>query len=244
MTQLSAFSHTRKPSSMVPTLRSVVFLNNADQNQRQRYLSGLFQDLSQTDKAILSQRMHTRSFGKNTIIDNDRTNPTALWIVEKGRVKVTKSRENGKEVILGMYSSGDFFGIEAFANDNLPSEFVITIERSRLSFLKKRDIVPILLRNPDLSLKLVQELARRLRQAYRKIECLALMDVSERVIQLFNDLAETRDNVRVIPQTLTHAEIANFVGASREMVSRVIKLLIDGGYIVIENRTITIKRKL
>jgi CRP/FNR family cyclic AMP-dependent transcriptional regulator len=154
-------------------------------------------NLSEADKAILAHRMTTRNFVKNTMIFNDQTNLTALCIVEKGRVKVVKSRDNGKEVILAMYSSGDYFGTVTFADDDPLSEFVVTMERSRLSLLKKRDIEPILLRNPNLSLTLMKDLARRLRQAYRRIESLALMDVYERVTQLRNELAERRDSVLI-----------------------------------------------
>jgi CRP/FNR family cyclic AMP-dependent transcriptional regulator len=76
------------------------------------------------------------------------------------------------------------------------------------------------------------------------VKSLALLDVYGRVARTLLDLAENVDGQMIIVQKLTHQDIADMVGASREMVSRILKDLVSGGYITIKNKRFTINEKL
>ncbi len=244
MTQLAAFTKTLNVTSPVTRLKPETITGRYEQNCKQRILPDLFDDLNKSDKAILVQRKVTRTFPKSTILSSDQSNTNALWMVDKGRVKITKTHKNGKEFTLAIHASGDYFGEIGLVHEKLSSEFVVTMERTRLSFLRRRDVQPILMRNPKLVFKLMKVLAMQLDLAYQRIESLALLDVCQRVTLLLTNLAEQRDNALIIAQMPSHADIASLIGASREMVSRVIKLLVAGGYITIENRKTTILKKI
>jgi CRP/FNR family cyclic AMP-dependent transcriptional regulator len=86
--------------------------------------------------------------------------------------------------------------------------------------------------------------AKRLREANKKIESLALLDVYGRVSRLLKDMTQEKEGQRVIEERLTHQEIANMIGSSREMVSIILKELASGGYITVGKNTITINKKL
>jgi CRP/FNR family cyclic AMP-dependent transcriptional regulator len=91
---------------------------------------------------------------------------------------------------------------------------------------------------------LIRALAARVRALTQSVKTLALMDVYGRVARTLLELAKERGEKLVIEQRLTHQDIANMVGASREMVSRIFKDLSAGGYITVQNRQIIINEKL
>jgi CRP/FNR family cyclic AMP-dependent transcriptional regulator len=98
--------------------------------------------------------------------------------------------------------------------------------------------------NPQIAKALLQALARRLREADRKISSLALMDVYGRVARTLLELAKEEQGKLVVRQNLSQQDIANMVGASREMVNRILKDLAVGGYIEVESKYIIINEQL
>jgi len=99
-------------------------------------------------------------------------------------------------------------------------------------------------KNPGISLKVSRGLARRLRELSENVRSLALMDVYGRVARTLLEMSEEHDGKKIIPQKLTQREIASMVGASREMVSRILRDLSIGGYITIDKKIITINERL
>lgn len=121
---------------------------------------------------------------------------------------------------------------------------VITKEPTEIMVFAREDFMEIFSSNP-IAFNLLKGLLQRLREATKKIEGLALLDVYGRVARLLNQLAGSPDDGKqVITDKLTHQEIANTVGSSREMVSLILKELTTGGYITIEKKLITINKKL
>jgi len=147
-------------------------------------------------------------------------------------------------VIIALLSSGDFFGEMSLIDEQPRSTNAVTKESSELIIFKRDDILPILAQNHRFAMNLMKVFTKRLREANGKIASLALLDVYGRIAQLFNDLADHKDGRCVIEDPLTQQDIANIIGASREMVCRILKDLVTGGYIQIEKRVITIKNAL
>ena len=204
----------------------------------------LFSDLSDADLNILSDGMTRRTFRKDVFVINEEDISNALYIIISGRVNITKTHEDGKEVVIAILKEGDYFGEMAVIDEEPRSASVVTREISELFVLRTQDFHSILTKNPLLALKIMRGLTRRLRQADRKIESLALMDVYGRIARVFLDLAKPKGDALVIEEKLTHQDIANMVGSSREMVSRIVRDLVHGGYIEIDKKIITIKGKL
>lgn len=204
----------------------------------------LFSCLGEEALAELSARSITRVFPKNTVVLSEGDDSDALYLVHKGKLKITKRNASGKEVVLAVLCAGDYFGELALIDGEPRSTDVVTKERSELSILQRHDVEPILMGNVQLTLKIMKGLTQRLRQASGKIASLALMDVYGRVAQLLHDLAKPKGDRFIIEETFTRQDIADLVGSSREMVSRIFKDLVTGGYITIDNKMIILNRTL
>lgn len=204
----------------------------------------IFADLHEPELDLLSSHAVSRVYPKSSIIINDGDDSNALYIVVEGRVKTYLSDDEGKEIILGTHGPGEYFG-EMALFDNAPrSASVITLEKSRLMMIAKADFEKCLARNPKVALQIIRGLNKRLRTATENMRNLALLDVYGRVAKLLPQLAEPEGNELVVREKLTQQDIADRVGSSREMISRILKDLKAGGYIKIEDRQITIKDKL
>ena len=110
-----------------------------------------------------------------------------------------------------------------------------------MSRTRFRDFI---LAHPDFALHLIEKLIGRVRLATGNVKGLALLDVYGRLVRLLQSLAQERDGRQVIPERLTQQDIAERVGASRDMISRLMKDLVAGGYLAYEDRTIAILKRL
>ncbi len=204
----------------------------------------LFSEFSSDDLEYISCRGVVKSFSKNTVLINEGDRSDALYVILDGQVKVYASDENGKEVILNIQGPGEYFGELALIDEVPRSASVMTLKSSRLAFVSRESFEACLVENPALALKLVRSLTQRIRSLTEVVKNLALHDVYGRVARTLLKLAQKQDGQFVIEQRLTHQDIANMVGASREMVSRIMKDLSTGGYIEANNKMITINGKL
>ncbi len=165
----------------------------------------------------------------------------SLYIVISGRLKVMMGDADGKEVILSLIGPGEFFGEMGLIDDSPRSASVVTIEPCELLSIAKRDFKKILAENFEMSMAVMRGLVRRLREADRKIGSLALLDVYGRVARLLLDMSEDVNGQKVVTKRLPKQDIAKMIGASREMVSRVMKDLQMGGYIEMRGSSIVLR---
>ena len=191
------------------------------------------------------ERVATRKrFPKNSIVFSKGDASDSLYIVSSGRVKAVIHDEQGKEIVLSVIGKGEYFG-EMAALDGVPrSATIVTKEPTEMWIIHRDDFKKILSSNPDVVFNLLKVLIGRLRRANDKIESLAFTNVHGRVANLLMQFAKPRGEHWVIEEKMTHQEIANMVGSSREMVSRILKEFIDGGYISVEEKRIAIHKKL
>ena len=117
---------------------------------------------------------------------------------------------------------------------------MVAIEPCELLAIAKRDFKKCLAENFEMTMAMMRGLVRRLREADRKIGSLALLDVYGRVARLLLDMAEEVNGQKVVTKRLPKQDIAKMIGASREMVSRVMKDLQLGGYIEARGSTIVL----
>ena len=204
----------------------------------------IFSGLRQDDLELLEHHMVTRSFQKNTIIINEGDEASSFFIIIKGAVKVFLSNEEGKEIIINAQGAGDHFGELALLDDAPRSASVITTEKSTIGVIAKEDFHKVLAKNTDLSRNLIRELTRRVRLLSDNVRSLALMDVYGRVAKILLGMAQEEDGIMVINKRPTQQDIANHIGASREMVARILKDLTTGNYITIDGRRLIINEKL
>ncbi len=205
---------------------------------------GLFSGLDDEHLGSIADIASKRSYPKNAIIINEGDETDSLYLILSGKVKIVLSDEDGKEVIISILEPGDYFGELALIDSEPRSARVVTMADCQFSIVHKSDFDQLTENNPSLVRNLLTGLTQRLRAANKNIESLALMDVYGRVARTLLQFAEEEGEQRIIKEKLTQKDIANMVGASREMVSRIFKDLTTGGYIAVESGKIILKEKL
>lgn len=204
----------------------------------------LFTGFSPEKLETLKNLCVNKTYPKNTVIINEGDRSDSLYIIETGHVKVYLSDEDGKEFLLNEMNPGDFFGELAVLDDDTRSASVMTQEKTTVSILYKKDFNDILTKEPELAFLLIRNLTKRIRALTDNIKALALKDVYGRVKQTLETLAVEAGSIWVIERKPTQQDIAQRVGASREMVARILKDLSVGGYIATEGKQMNIIKKL
>lgn len=191
----------------------------------------LFQGLSDEVLSSVARVSMMRRFprGQAVVCAGDRSD--YVYLVLTGSLKVVVSDEDGREVILSILGQGELFGEMGMFEERPRSASVIAVVPSDLVLIAKQDFRRLMQDSFDVSWRIMCNLAERLRNADRKIESLALMDVYGRVARLLIDMSEDVDGKTLVVRKITKQDIAKMIGASREMVSRVMKDLSTQGLI-------------
>jgi CRP/FNR family transcriptional regulator, cyclic AMP receptor protein len=201
----------------------------------------LFSVLPENQLALLTSVVSRKTFPRGTTIIAAGDTTESLYVVISGRLKVMMSDDEGREVILAMLGPTEFFGEMGLLDDHPRSASVVAVEACELLSLAKRDFKKCLAENFEMTMTVMRGLVKRLREADQKIGSLALMDVYGRVARLLFEMSETIDGQQVVTKKLAKQDIAKMIGASREMVSRVMKDLQSGGYIEVRPGSILLR---
>jgi CRP/FNR family cyclic AMP-dependent transcriptional regulator len=204
----------------------------------------LFSVLPEGQLGLLTGLVTRKSYPRGATIISAGDLTDSLFVIISGRLKVMMSDDEGREVILAILGSNEFFGEMGLLDDSPRSASVVALEACELLTLSKRDFKKCLSENFELSMAVMRGLVRRLREADKKIGSLALMDVYGRVARLLLEMAETIDGQKVVTKKLAKQDIAKMIGASREMVSRVMKDLQAGGYIEVRGSSIFLRENI
>jgi CRP/FNR family cyclic AMP-dependent transcriptional regulator len=210
-------------------------VNAAEQRPR-------FAGLDDGELAALLDLATVRSLPKNVLLVSEHDETDNVHFILAGRIKVFLSDAAGKEIVLSLQGPGEYFGEMALESGGR-SASVMTLEPCRIATVKLADFRAFLLQHPEFQHELVRKLIRRVRALTRRVHDLALVDVYGRVVHTLEGLARDENGRQIVPQVLSQQAIASLVGASREMVSRILKELRTGGYIGVEGRRIVILRK-
>jgi len=180
--------------------------------------------------------------GQSVVRAGDRTD--YVYFVLTGSLKVVVSDEDGREVILSILGQGELFGEMGMFGEQPRSASVVAVVAADLVMISKQDFRQLMQENFEVAWRIMCNLAERLRNADRKIESLALMDVYGRVAGLLIEMAEDVDGETVVVRKISKQDIAKMIGASREMVSRVMKDLGQQGLIEETSQGIILRDRL
>lgn len=192
----------------------------------------LFSLLTVAQAEVISGAVVKQRFKRGEPLVAQGEKSDALFILLTGRARVMTSDSRGREVILATLLPGDYLG-EMSIIDNQPHSATVRAEvQTDVLMLGRTEFVRCLTENASMSLVVMRGLVKRLRHADRKIESLALLDVYGRVAHALLDFAAPdAQGQRVIKEKISRQDLAKMVGASREMVSRVMKDLEERGFI-------------
>jgi CRP/FNR family cyclic AMP-dependent transcriptional regulator len=203
----------------------------------------LFSGLSTESLAEIEQHSSVKSFRKNAIIISQDDKSYSLYVILSGRVKVFVSDEDGREAVLNYQGAGDYFGDLALIDKQPRVASVMATEASKFMIISRQDFLTCLSRNPEIAINLIKPMTQRMRMLAKNVSSLALMDVYGRVARILLQQAVEKEG-EMVTGRITQQEIAEMVGASRAMVSRILKDLKAGGYISVHNKCVTIHQKL
>ena len=183
----------------------------------------MFETLSNERLEKIAGFASLRRVARHTTVLQAGDHTDNIYLILTGEIKVQISDHEGREVILSMLTPGEMFGEMGVIDDHPRSATVIATEPCDLVVIAKDDFKICLVENFEVSLYIIRSLVKRLREADRKIESLALVDVYGRVARLLLEMAETQEGQKVVTRRITRQDIAKTIGASREMVSRVMR---------------------
>ncbi len=198
------------------------------------------------DLQILADMGQHRSYRKDAVIVNEGEIGDALYILIQGRVRVFSADTSGKEITLGTILGGDFFG-EMSLDGGTRTATVEALEPCLCAIVPNAQVLAFIRDNSEFAISLLEKTISRARSATQSARDMALLDVYERLAQTLNHLAQVtgEDHApKTINPIITHGELAAYVGASREMVSKLMKDLERGGYVQVNTRQITLLKKL
>lgn len=192
---------------------------------------------------ICAEKLRVRRFQKAAVVVTRGDQSDAVYFVRKGELKVCVAGEDGKEVILNVIGPGESFGELAVFTDHPRSADVISRTPCELMIIRKVDYLHALRSDPDLAIAALQHHASIVHGLTDQVSSLALVDVFGRVASLLKNTAVDTDAGKVI-EGMTHQDIAATIGASREMVSKIMGDLKKGGYIDTKRKKITLLKPL
>jgi CRP/FNR family transcriptional regulator len=203
----------------------------------------LFTSLSNDELSEISGQMLVRRFRKNEVILREENTNEFMYIILEGEAKVGRFTEAGKEIIVSIHQSGDFFGELSLIDGKTVPATVTATRDSLTAIIAKSDFYALLFRHDKVLVNLLQVLAKRFRDVLHRIELMNFHNASQRIKMLFLMLAqnygEKRDKGTVLKVRLIHQHIADMTGLTRETVTRIIDRWKKSGEIVIvENKFI------
>lgn len=184
----------------------------------------------------LAERGEVRRYRKGTLLIQEGDVGETLFIILAGRLRAFSSGDNDREITYGVYGAGEYIG-EMSLDGGPRSASVITLEASTCAVVGRRTLEAFVAERPDFAFELLAKVIRRARAATLNARQLALNDVYGRLRSLLAELSAPQDDgSRWMAERLTHQEMANRLGCSREMVSRLMKDLERGAYLVLDQQ--------
>lgn len=204
----------------------------------------IFENLDDQTIEKIGGLVKKKIYPKDSVIFSENDPGNSLFIISKGKVKVFRESEDGKEVILTILGESDFFGEMALIDGLERSANVTSIEESELFIIERSEFLELLFSQPEVSIAILQEQTRRLRSANLKIKSLSLKDaegkVASVILQLADDSGKIKKGIVEIEKLPFQHDLANMAGTSRETISRTLHSFAKKGLIELDGSTLRI----
>lgn len=204
----------------------------------------IFSDLDKDTLEKILKSGIIQSYKKNSVILSEEDTGSALFVITEGKVKVSRSSNDQKEVILAILNESDFFGEMSLLDGMARSATVTAIEDSKLFIIQRTEFLDLLKKYPEISIALLTELTKRFRASTMKIKALSLKDAEGKVatvlLQLADDIGKIRQGIVEIDNLPFQQELANMAGTSRETISRTLHSFAKKGLIELEGSKLRI----
>jgi CRP/FNR family cyclic AMP-dependent transcriptional regulator len=204
----------------------------------------LFADLTVDEFAQLADICRERGFDKGHAIFYADDQGTSFYVSAKGSVKIVVLADDGREHILGVLRAQDFFGEMSLLDGEARSATAIALENTQVLSISREDFQSVLRRNPDISLKIMVTICRRLRRADRRVESLAFLSAPGRVARVLMEMGKEHGERTAeglsLHHKMTRQELANIAGTSRETLTRVLMEFQDEGLLTLKKNVLIV----
>lgn len=194
--------------------------------------------LDQVERQAVRKRYRAR-----TVIIEQGDEANNLYFLIQGRVKILVTGDDGKEIVLREEGPGAYIGELALLGEGKRTASVHTLDDCQFLVLARHSFEALLQTRPDIALSLLHDLAKKVRTLSDSLSDFALLDVYGRLAKLLRNAAIDEGGELITPP-LKHQDIADRIGASREMISKILKDLRAGGYIEVVNKRIILRKEL
>ncbi len=204
----------------------------------------IFKTLSDSDLNDLVSSLRLKSLKQGQTLFWKGDEGTALYIVKKGTIKIVLPSTEGDEIIVTMFSEGDFFGEMALLDGEPRSADAVAIEPSEVFILSRNNFLSFLQSNVNAIKSTLSLLSKRLRRTDDMLENTCFLNISARLVKKLIELAESHGRTKgsevLIDLSLTQKELGDMIGATRESVNKELKALRKQGLIITEESKIQI----
>ncbi|MBU3181855.1 Crp/Fnr family transcriptional regulator [Clostridium psychrophilum] len=209
----------------------------------------IFSFLSDDELAKIVDMIGHKVYKKGDILCSQGEKSDTLFIINEGQVKISKLTKEGKQQIVHIFTSGDFFGeLSLFSNDEIYNFDAYAISNVKICTLTKQDMDKIIMKNLKISLKLLQVISKRLAQTENLAQNLATNDVEIRIAFMLLEFGEkygvTVNQGLQINLPINREEMANYVGVTRETISRKLSIFEELGIISLKGNKILIIKQI
>lgn len=204
----------------------------------------IFADLEEPELKKIEKLGLRKKYKRGNIVVLEKETGAALFVIISGKVKIVRTDEDGREVILSIFGPGEFFGEMSLLDGLARSASVVALAKAELFMIHRRDFLKLLHEHPQVAISLLGELTTRLRKADAQIKSLSLKDAAGRVanviLMLADDIGVFRKGKVEIDELPLQQDMANMAGTSRETVSRMIHQFIREGHLQLIGNKLTI----
>jgi len=192
----------------------------------------IFSELNEEALRLVLKKSRTLKFRKGSILMSEGETGESLYLINSGKVKIFLSDEHGNEITLFIEGPGSYIG-EISLLDNAPrTASAVTLEKTDVLSISKKDFLDLITENPEIAFSIINALTQKMRRATDTIGALALKNVYQRLALKLLELAEEQESgTKVIATRYSHVELGKMIGASREMIGKVMAELTRGKYI-------------
>lgn len=204
----------------------------------------IFTDLDEAAIEAVLSRSRTLTFRKNTVLMSEGETGECMYVIQSGSVKIFVSDENGNELILFFEGPGSYIGEISLLDDAPRTASAVSLEKTQVLAISKASFIECVQLNPEIAFRIIRSMTHRLRRSTDNIRGLALKNVYQRLALKLIEFSVELDDIRVLERKYSHQELANMIGASREMVGKILAELTKGGYVELEGTRLKIMRSL
>lgn len=209
-------------------------------HQRCLTLSGFVQDHLQTLQNLTAEKEFTR----NEVIYFMGDPADEIYLINRGRVKITRVSLSGKEKIIDIYETGDFFGELCLCENSRRTDQAVALDGVKVLSFKISKLLEVISKDPGAALELLMFFCQRLSEAQAQIETLAFDNIPRRLakelLKMSREGGEKVANGICVRQYLTHEELSQLVGTSREIITTVMNQFRRQGLVVYTRKSLVV----